>query len=441
MVGHDEAMSSVPRTSPLDTVRFLATVLAPVVAKGPVVRRHAAAKFAENLDANTSAIAEMVRLHERYGPGPVTFTLPGRRFATVFEPQDVRRVLEGPPDVFTPASREKRGALRHFQPDGLLISDAEQRASRRPFNEAVLETGQSVHSLGSRMVEVVESEIGALLGHVAFTEHLDWPAFSRAWWRVVRRIVLGDAARADNQVTDDLLRLRRDANLSYLKPRRNAVYQRFIGRVQEYVDRAEEGSLAARVAAIPAAPGVEPAQQIPQWLFAFDAGAWATFRALAAVSGSPQLLAEVRSDAAASPELPFTRAVVLESLRLWPTTPLILRDTLVDTTWEERQIPAGTSMVIFAPYFHRDARRVVQADRMAPELWLGEQASEREVFLPFSAGEGRCPGREVLLLTAAHVLSGVASTRTFEEQSGKADDPNDLPGTLSPFHLTFTSTA
>ena len=42
---------------------------------------------------------------------------------------------------------------------------------------------------------------------------------------------------------------------------------------------------------------------------------------------------------------PFARAMVQESLRLWPTTPLILRRTTADTDWGGRTLPAGSGVM------------------------------------------------------------------------------------------------
>src|SRR5690606_3219211 len=178
--------------------------------------------------------------------------------------------------------------------------------------------------------------------------------FSRTWMRIVRRVVLGDSARDDDAVTDELLTLRRLGNLSYTSPRRPALRRRFLARLEDYVRRADEGSLAGVVAATPAAPGTEPHQQIPQWMFAFDAGSWASVRALALLTSSTAATARVTDELDRAPDFPFTRAAVLESLRLWPTTPLILRDTTRETTWRTGTLPSGTSAVIFAPFFHRD---------------------------------------------------------------------------------------
>ncbi|WP_226924902.1 cytochrome P450 [Georgenia satyanarayanai] len=429
-------MTKSPTMSPPDAARALLNVLLPMAAGGAIARRPRVMGVAQRLDLDSRAVREMQRLRDRYGAGPVQ-VLPGRGMALVLDPGDVHRVLNGSPQPFSPASREKRGALGHFQPEGVLVSSPEERTHRRPFNEQVLQAGRPVHDHGEHMAAVVTEEVEALLGHVDVAGELTWDSFSRAWWRIVRRVVLGDSARDDEQVTDDLLRLRKDANWSYLKPRRTARTRRFLRRVREYVDRAEPGSLAEMTATTPARPGTEPHQQVPQWLFAADAGAWASFRALALLSTMPGAAARARAELDRLPDLPYLRASVLESLRLWPTTPLILRDTTEDTEWARGTLAAGSSVVIFAPFFHRDDRHVPEAHRFAPELWSRERTDEDWPLVPFSGGPAMCPGRNVVLLLASTVLGRLLAEREYVVEGGALDPDGPVPGSLSPFALRF----
>lgn len=420
-------------------MRTVTTLLLPVVAKGPIVRRPRAARLAESVDSGSRAVAWMQQLRNRYGPGPLRIDLPFRHLALVLEPGDVHRVLNETPTPFSPASWEKRGALGHFQPDGVLISTPQQRQYRRPFNETVLQTGHTVHDHGEAMVRVVQEEVDALLGQVDFTGRLEWEPFARAWWRIVRRVVLGDTAREDEGITDDLLRLRRRANFSYLAPRDQGLRDRFTAGVRYYLARGEGGSLAGVAAGTPHPDGTEPHQQLPQWLFAFDAAAWAAFRALALLATHPSAADRAGAESTTGPDLPYLRASVLESLRLWPTTPLILRDTTAETTWQSGTLPAGTAVVLFSPFFHRDDQRLVQADRFDPELWLRERGDSDWPLMPFSGGAAMCPGRNVTLLVASAVLGRLLARRTFHLEG--ALDTERLPGTLSPFHLQFTAGA
>jgi len=66
-----------------------------------------------------------------------------------------------------------------------------------------------------------------------------------------------------------------------------------------------------------------PLEQVPQWLFAFDAAGMASFRALALLVAHPDGLdaarAEIAAAGAARTPLPALRAALLEAVRLWPT--------------------------------------------------------------------------------------------------------------------------
>ncbi|HXV91659.1 MAG TPA: cytochrome P450 [Pseudonocardia sp.] len=427
----------VPTASAADTARAVSTVLLPVAARGAIVRRPRVVGAAQRVDADARAVREMRRLRDRYGPGPLQVRLPGRRLTLLLEPDQVRRVLAGTPEPFRPDTREKRGALAHFQPDGVLVSTPAERSLRRPFNEAVLDAGRPLHRLVGPITDLVRAEAGLLDDEITRSGVLTWDDYVTTWMRVVRRVVLGDRARDDERTTDLLLGLRRDANWSFARPRRTERRRRFLARLQGHLDRAEPGSLAEVVAATPAAPGTDPVQQVPQWLFAFDAATWAGLRALALLASHPGAVDRARADLPRLPDLPFLRACVLESLRLWPTTPAILRDTGEETRWEGGSLPAGASVLVFAPFFHRDETRLPEAHRFAPELWLRRRTERDWPLVPFSGGPGTCPGRNLVLLTTSLLLACLVEHR-LSRVEGAALDPDDrLPGTLSPFGLRF----
>jgi cytochrome P450 len=424
--------------SAADTARVLGLVLGPVVAQGVIARRPRVVGLAARLGLDARGVRELQRLRERYGPGPVLLPVPGRPLAVVLTGQDARRVLDGTPEPFAADSKEKRGALRHMQPHGVLISPPALRADRRRFNEAVLDTGRPVHSCAASIVRVVREEAGPLAAAGA----LDWDGFATAWWRVVRRVVLGDAARDDHALTDDLRHLRRAANWSGLAPQQRARRARFRAGLAGYVERAEPGSLAALVAGLPAAPDVDRVDQVPQWLFAFDPAGMATIRALALLAAHPAELrrarAELGDDPEAPRELPRLRAAVLESVRLWPTTPLILRDATAATRWNGATLPAGTGIAVPTWFLHRDDRVRADAHRFHPEQWLDGSAAADPALVPFSAGPAVCPGRELVLFTAATFLATLLRDRTPElPPPSPLDADRPLTANLSPFALRF----
>lgn len=412
-------MSELPKATVLDTLAFAADVLGPALGKGDIIRRPRVVELAARLDLDRRAVRRHQRLRERYGPGPLLLRIPGRSQAVILAPEHVHRVLDESPEPFATDSSEKWASLSHFEPRGVLISRGPERADRRRFNEEVLDTPHPMHRLAERFRVVVEEEAAALRGE------LDWTTFSGAWFRVVRRIVFGDAAREDHEVTNMVARLRGDANWAFLKPKRDRLRERFFARMEAHLARAEPGSLASVMAHTRTTPLTAPTDQVPQWLFGFDPACMAAFRALALIASHP----EARVDEPGS-----LRACVLESLRLWPTTPLVLRQTTGETQWENGTMPAGTGVLIYSPFFHRDDTRLAYADRFAPEVWADDRAHDGWPLIPFSSGPAVCPGRNLVLMLTTLMLSALLRGRT-PVPARRLTTP--LPATLSPYSLRF----
>ena len=123
-----------------------------------------------------------------------------------------------------------------------------------------------------------------------------------------------------------------------------------VGRTVAPVPLAVHGPCALLLAETAGGDGeVDPVDQIPQWLFAFDPAGMASIRALALLAVDADERERVRTELAGidldtPQELRRLRAAVLESVRLWPTTPMILRDTTEDTTWSSGRLPRGTAL-------------------------------------------------------------------------------------------------
>lgn len=415
------------RASVADTLRVLVTVLAPTLSIGLIKRRPRAMRVAGLLGFDRAGIATLRSLRARYGHRPLLLRIPGRSVELPLCAEDVGRVLAATPDPFATSTVEKRAALAHFQPHGVLISRGAARDERRAFNDRVLRPDLGLHRLAPAMVGAVRGEAARLVG----TE-IDWPRFTETWWTVIRRIVLGESARKDHEITDLLGTLREAGNWAYLAPRDRAARERFQQRVADYVRAAEPGSLAAEVADTPAEYGIDPAGQVPHWLFAFDAAGIVTYRALALLATHPQHGEAVReelrgTDLTQPAELPYLRACVLESIRLWPTTPALLRETSRATAWG----PRGTTALIYTPFFHRDADTLPYANRFSPRIRLDGTAAANPALVPFSAGTGECPGRNIVLLAASTMLATLLAEHdaTLIGPS-PIRDPDLLPATL-----------
>lgn len=438
----DEA---VPVASRHETIQFGLRAALPAVATGVVRRRRLPMALAERFEADRAAIRLLARLRERHGPGPLRLRVPGRPVAVVLAPGDVERLLRDTPEPFTPDTAAKRAALGRFQPHGALLPRGSARDARRRCNEAVLETHRPLHHLAPALLRVLNDEIDRLTANVEARGELDWRRFDRAWQRIVRRLVFGEAAREDRDLTGALDALRRSGNWARLGRRRTRAREAFAARLRRAIGEAGPDTLAAAIrdyAPRDSGEAVHPEDQVAHWLFAFDAAGMAVARTLALLAVNPghrfAALNELAGEDPAEPaELPFLRACVLESLRLWPTTPLLLRESTAETRWGAGVLPAGTSFWIYTPLFHRDPGRPY-ADRFAPDIWLDGTARDDPSLVPFSGGPARCPGRNLALFCATGALA-----RLLREREWRLTSPSPLyagrpvPATLDHFALEF----
>ncbi|MFF5986046.1 cytochrome P450 [Prauserella flavalba] len=419
-----------------DTAKVAGGVVLPTLAGGVIKRRPRVMALAERLQLDRPAIGLLRGLHARYGAGPLLLRVPGRSIALVLDAQDVERVLTNTPAPFHPAGFEKRAALNHFQPHAVLATKSTEREPRRRYNEAVLETGHDLYSLADQARTVVREETERLL---ADATELDWAAFNTAWWRIVRRIVFGDAARDEHAVTDELARLRLRANWAFLWPKAGRAQQSLQRRISELLDRAESGSLAAKISELPTEPGIDPAGQVPHWLFAFDAAGMATLRTLALLATHPRQAARAHADLD-DPALPYLRGCVLDTVRLWPTTPVLLRESTTATSWHGTQLPPGTTFFVFTPYFHRDPEAIPFADGFDPQAWLDGRAEQHPALVPFSDGPAKCPGENLVLFVTSTMLAELLRRGDYRLMSPQALSPQrPLPATLDNFGLRFAA--
>jgi hypothetical protein len=207
---NDTAPRGLPTIDFSDKLAVIVDVLLPTVAKGVLLRRATITNLASRFDADKRAVRRLQKIHEKYGDGPVLLRVLGRQHALVLSQESLRRVLKEAPVPFTPASDEKSAALKHFEPHVSLISEPGDRAVRRRVNDQALESTCPNHSSAKNFVRVAQEEGRALLA--AAGGSLTWNEFSPAWDRIVRRVVLGDGARDDTNLSAMLKSLRADGN-------------------------------------------------------------------------------------------------------------------------------------------------------------------------------------------------------------------------------------
>ncbi len=123
--------------------------------------------------------------------------------------------------------------------------------------------------------------------------------------------------------------------------------------------------------------------------------------------------------------LPLTRAVIEESLRLYPPAPIMSRTALEADKIGEHHVPAG-SLVIIAPYVvHRHRKLWAEPDLFRPERFLpgAREAINRYAFMPFGAGPRLCIGQHFAMHEAVIILATMLRRLRFSMAKGESVTP------------------
>lgn len=113
--------------------------------------------------------------------------------------------------------------------------------------------------------------------------------------------------------------------------------------------------------------------------------------------------------AADAPQLPITRTVIQEAIRLYPPIWIVPRRAVADDEMGGFRIPAR-SMVLLSPYVtHRhpdfwEAPETFDPDRFTAERSVGRP---KEAFFPFLSGPHQCIGNEFAMLEMQLVVARV----------------------------------
>ncbi len=435
----------LPEASLLENVRLNSLVFVPNVLQGLFRRRPQAVLAATKADVDRWAVGLIGGIRSGKGPGPVWVRVVKDRALLLLSRNDVRRALEGSPHPFASDPEAKRKGMAHFQPYALTISRGRQWENRRRFTEAVLDTGKPLHRHSDRFATVAREETHEMLADAgSLGGRLDWDTFYAAFRRLTRRVVLGDAARRDEAVSDLLTTLMDEANR--LPSERSERYDEFMARIRGYLDAGEEGTLAGLSSEAPSDDETRVEGQLTHWLFATQETLTTNaFRALALIASQPRQQATVKEElvgvdldsAADIGGLAYLEACLEEAMRLWPTTPLLSRETLEETSWDGAAVPAGTQLLISNTFNHRDGATHDFADRFAPEAWTEGDAGEDWSFNHFSHGPQGCPGAGLALFLGKAVLARILTERPVRLAEPRLDPQKPLPHMLDFFRLRF----
>ncbi len=134
------------------------------------------------------------------------------------------------------------------------------------------------------------------------------------------------------------------------------------------------------------------------------------------------------------PALSYTRAVIDESLRLYPPVWVLTRRALADDVVTGVPIPAGTLLLISPWLLHRRADCWPDPGRFDPGRFLAgtPAAAGAGAYLPFGAGPRMCIGRDIALVEAVLVLATLLRDRRVVRPGGAGLPRADALVTLRP---------
>ncbi|MGK7861523.1 cytochrome P450 [Falsiroseomonas sp. E2-1-a4] len=176
--------------------------------------------------------------------------------------------------------------------------------------------------------------------------------------------------------------------------------------------------------------------------------AWALFMLSQDPASAERLAEEVQgalgdrvATLADMPNLPFTRAVVEETLRLYPPVPLLSREALGPDRIGDRPVRKGTIILVCPWLLHRKPGLWDQPDSFIPDRFLpGAPKPPRHAYIPFSTGPRICTGQHLGLAEATICLAALAGSFRLTLEPGVQVMPvarlTLRPGETLPMRLT-----
>jgi len=121
-------------------------------------------------------------------------------------------------------------------------------------------------------------------------------------------------------------------------------------------------------------------------------------------------------------KLPYTTAVLSETMRLFPPAWAIGRMANEDVELAGYTVPKG-SIVLISPYIlHRDERWWPEPNEFRPERWDAalENTRPKHAYMPFGAGPRLCIGERFAWMEGSIILAALARQWRFESVPGEA---------------------
>lgn len=360
-----------------------------------------------------------------HGADPIAVRAGTRRIVVLTEPDDIRALLidHARDTVKGPAVQATRALLG----EGLLTAEGPDHLRVRRLVGSALSPLQL-----DRYAETVRDEAGRAAA--SFAGDVDVHAeMSALALRIVGRTLLGvdlrtasDGVRASLTTALAAFRTsrpvtprRRRALASRVAPESEALTALVDRLIDERRgDRHAHDAIAALLAAQSEDGDLTDAQVRDNIVTLLMAGHETTANAMTfalwLVAGHPAAAAGIRAEVEATrartapdprTDLPYTRAVMQEAIRLYPPAWAFGRRALTSLALPTLTAPEGSTVVVSPWLLHRSPRWYPQPTRFDPGRWMREVP--RYAYVPFGAGPRGCIGEQFAWIESVSCLAAI----------------------------------
>jgi cytochrome P450 len=385
----------------------------------------------------------------RYGD-LVAFPVPGAPALLLCDPEAVRHVLQGNAGNWPKATRQYSSLATVTGPGLLAVSDDRwldrRRIAQPAFHHSRIDLiGASVAEAGRKVVDSMADQAGLTAGG----ELVDVDTLSmRITLDVVGR-TLFDRDLAD--VTDELVRATDEAAELVVAQGRSLPWPSWVPtsvnrRLRVSVESLDE--ICRRLVTDRRSRGVSerdtdllgllvaaglPDDAIRDELVTMVVAGHETVGSaltwtLMLLAEHPEAQRRLRDEARAAgywtplrlrEQLPWTCAVIDESLRLFPPGWVLSRKATEADSVGGQAVPPGTLAIISPWLLHRSAKSWPHPSEFRPERFLGETATKaRPDYIPFGLGPRLCIGRDFALVELTNLLVELLRDHAVELPSG-----------------------
>lgn len=419
-----------------ESVTFTLLYLIPYLLRGIFTKNPLWTFIFDAIDTDAHVVKFCQRLRSKYRSELIYVRMLTGNSLLLFSEEGIKRVLNNSPSIYGVPDLKRKG-MSHFQPNALTIAEGEAWRDRRVFNEAVLNSSQRVHEYGDAFLEIIKTEVRSALDQTG--TYFGWECFDRLFKRIMLQVIFGTNGRTESGLPNRLHQMMVESNRTLLLGK-SKDFDAFYEEIRRHLASPQPNSLTALCPHAPQTDNTRAENQIPHWMFAMmETLATNTLRALALIVSHPvveeRVHLQINKNQSFSPSdissFTYLEGCLQEAMRLWPTTSMLGRKTLVADKICGNLVPAKTQIIILNTFNHRDNETHYFADEFAPEIWSQQRVDYH--FNHLSNGTQVCAGLHLALFIGTAVLAEALRIGRYKLCEPSLNPARPLPHSFNEF--------